>query len=223
MATESAENAGEKIRRRQISDMTRTIAITGGSGAGKTTLAQALAQRLGAGAVVIAEDDYYRCRSSFPDFDPASHNFDEPHAKEHALLRDHLALARSGAAFDKPVYDLVAHRRLPRVERIARAEALIVEGLHLLSSPELRALFDLKIYVEADEALRLGRRIVRDVETRGRAPRAVLAQFFASVRPMHEAYVEPQRPFADLVVIASPDASLTDLDAEIDRIVERLV
>jgi uridine kinase len=203
--------------------MTQTIAITGGSGAGKTTLAQALARRLGAGAVVIAEDDYYRCGSSFADFDAATHNFDEPHAKEHALLREHLALARSGAAFDKPVYDLVTHRRLPHVERIAHAETLIVEGLHLLADAELRALFDLKVYVEADEALRLGRRMVRDLEARGRAPRAVLAQFFATVRPMHEMHVAPQRHLADLVVVALADATLADIDVEVSRIVERLV
>jgi uridine kinase len=202
--------------------MTQTIAITGGSGAGKTTLAQALARRLGAGAVVIAEDDYYRCGSSFADFDAATHNFDEPHAKEHALLCEHLALARSGAAFDKPVYDLATHRRLPHVERIVHAETLIVEGLHLLADAELRALFDLKVYVEADEALRLGRRMVRDLEMRRRTPRAVLAQFYATVRPMHEMHVAPQRQFADLVVVASADASPADTDVDIDRILECL-
>jgi uridine kinase len=200
----------------------KIIAITGGSGAGKTTLAQALARRLGAGAVVVTEDDYYRCASAFPAFNPATHNFDEPRAKEHALLREHLALAKSGAAFDKPVYDLVTHRRLPRVERIAHAKALIVEGLHLLVNHELRALFDLKVYVEADEALRLGRRMVRDLEMRGRTPRAVLAQFYATVRPMHEMHVAPQRQFADVVVVASAEASAADTEVDIARILERL-
>jgi uridine kinase len=202
--------------------MVRIIAITGGSGAGKTTIAQALARRLGAGAVVIAEDDYYRCASSFADFDPAAHNFDAPEAKEHALLRRHLELARNGAAFDKPVYDLVTHRRKPDVERIVHAAHVIVEGLHLLASAELRALYDLAVFIEADEALRLGRRMVRDVETRGRTPRSVLAQFFSTVRPMHAQHVEPQRAFAQLVISCPHDAGPEHAETSARRIIEAL-
>ena len=202
--------------------MTKLIAITGGSGAGKTTIARALARRLGAGAVVIAEDDYYRCASTIPDFDPATHNFDAPSAKEHALLRNHLSLARSGEAFDKPVYDLVTHRRKPDVERIVHADWVIVEGLHLLSAPELSGLFDLSVFMHADEALRLGRRIVRDVEARGRTPRSVMTQFFANVRPMHELHVEPQRARADMVIICPYDADLDHADASAAQILKRL-
>lgn len=198
--------------------MTTIVAITGGSGAGKTTIANALARRLGEGAVVIAEDDYYRCASAIPDFDAASHNFDMPAAKEHALLAEHLALAKGGDAFDKPLYDLVTHRRLAKVERIARARAVIVEGIHLLTSADMRALFDVKVYVDADEALRLGRRMIRDVEERGRAPRAVLAQFFDTVRPMHERHVAPQRTFADLVLRCEPDSGPEQAEANAARI-----
>lgn len=193
--------------------MTRTIAITGGSGAGKTTIARALARRLGQGAMVIAEDDYYRCASTIRDFDAATYNFDAPEAKEHVLLCAHLALAKSGEAFDKPIYDLVTHTRTPRVERIAHAQTVIVEGIHLLATPELRALFDVKVFVDADEALRLGRRMIRDVEERGRSPRMVLAQFFNTVRPMHERYVEPQRAVADLVLKCEPNAGPEQADA----------
>lgn len=202
--------------------MTRTIAITGGSGAGKTTIARALARRLGAGAVVVAEDDYYRCASTIGDFDAATYNFDAPEAKEHALLCQHLALAKSGAAFDKPVYDLATHTRQPQVERIAHADMVIVEGIHLLATPDLRALFDIKVFVEADEALRLGRRMIRDVEERGRAPRAVLAQFFHTVRPMHAAHVEPQRAFAELVLTCAPGAGPEQADANAAQIEARL-
>lgn len=186
--------------------MPKLIAITGGSGAGKTTIARALVRRLGAFAVVLAEDDYYRCASSFPDFDAAVHNFDEPNAKEHALLVEHLRLAKGGAAFEKPVYDLVTHRRKPEVERIAHAHFVVVEGIHLLANEELRALFDVRVFVEADEALRLGRRMIRDVEARGRTPRSVMRQFFHNVRPMHDAHVAPQRAYADLVLVCPYDA-----------------
>ena len=200
----------------------KIVAITGGSGAGKTTLARALARQLGAGAVVIAEDDYYRCASTIKDFDAATHNFDEPAAKEHDLLRQHLALARSGEAFDKPVYDLVTHRRQPHVERIAHANALIVEGIHLLARPDLRAMFDLKVYIDADEALRLGRRMIRDVEMRGRTPRSVLTQFFTTVRPMHDQHIGPQRTFADIVLPCPFDMTPEKTDVDAARIAEAL-
>jgi len=202
--------------------MTKLIAITGGSGAGKTTIARALARRLGAGAVVIAEDDYYRCASTIPNFDAATHNFDAPDAKEHALLAEHLSLARSGVAFDKPIYDLVTHRRRADVERIVHANTLIVEGIHLLATPELRALFDVKIYVDADEALRLARRMIRDAETRGRTPRSVMMQFFTTVRPMHDAHVAPQRAFADLVLTCPYDAGPEHADACANEIAKHL-
>jgi uridine kinase len=200
----------------------KIVAITGGSGAGKTTLARALSRRLGEGAVVIAEDDYYHCSSTINNFDAATHNFDEPAAKEHDLLREHLALARSGEAFDKPIYDLVTHRRQPQVERIAHASALIVEGIHLLARADLRDMFDVKIYIDANEALRLGRRMIRDVEMRGRTPRSVLTQFFATVRPMHEQHIEPQRSFADIVLTCPFDITPEQTDADAARIAEML-
>jgi uridine kinase len=200
----------------------KIVAITGGSGAGKTTLARALARRLGEGAVVIAEDDYYLCSSTIKGFDAGTFNFDEPAAKEHDLLHAHLALAKNGEAFDKPVYDLVTHRRQPRIERVAHAHALIVEGIHLLASPDLCAMFDLKVFIEADEALRLGRRMIRDVESRGRSPRSVLVQFFNNVRPMHERHVQPQRDLADLVLSSPFDAGPAQADADAARIAEAL-
>ncbi len=198
--------------------MSKLIAITGGSGAGKTTIARALARQLGASAVVVAEDDYYRCATSFPNFDAGVHNFDEPGAKEHPLLVEHLRLAKSGAAFDKPVYDLVTHRRKTEVERITHAENVIVEGIHLLAHEDLRSLFDVRVFVEADEALRLGRRMIRDVEARGRTPRSVMTQFFHTVRPMHEAHVAPQRAYADLVLICPHDAGPETAEANAAQI-----
>jgi uridine kinase len=199
--------------------MPRIIAITGGSGAGKTTLARALAGRLDAS--LIAEDDYYICASTIPGFDPATHNFDAPAAKDHALLAAHLSLARQGAAFDKPRYDLTTHRRLPGDERVTPGATLIVEGIHLLASPELRALFDLKIFVAAEEAVRLERRLARDIAARARTSEAVLAQFSAHVRPMHQAHVEPQRAFADLVLHSPADADAARIEADIALIVSR--
>jgi uridine kinase len=201
-----------------MAPLMKIVAITGGSGAGKTTIARALKQRLGQGAVMIAEDDYYRCASTLKNFDPATYNFDVPAAKDHALLGAHLAAARRGEGFDKPIYDLATHRRRPESEHIAGAETLIVEGIHLLADADLRALFALKVFVEADEALRLGRRMIRDVEERGRTPQSVFDQFFLSVRPMHEAHVAPQKSFADLVLRCEYGAAPQQSDANAARI-----
>lgn len=200
--------------------MVRIIAITGGSGAGKTTIAQALARMID--APVIAEDDYYRCAAMIADFNADAHNFDEPAAKEHTLLASHLALAKAGAPFEKPLYDLVTHTRRGETELIHARETLIVEGIHLLATPALRDLFDLRVFIEADEALRLGRRMIRDVEARGRTPHAVLQQFFTNVRPMHEAHVAPQREHADLVLFCPFNADPEHAAANARRIAEAL-
>lgn len=196
--------------------MSRLIAITGGSGAGKTTLARALARRLH--APVIAEDDYYLCASTIPAFDAATHNFDAPEAKDQALLRDHLMLAKAGAGFDKPLYDLGTHRRLPQQERVEPAATIVVEGLHLLTREDLRALFDFSVFVAADEALRLGRRVIRDTQARQRTPHGALTQFYSSVRPMHDVHVEPQRALADLVLTSTHQSSLESAEADAARI-----
>jgi uridine kinase len=192
--------------------MTRLVAIAGGSGAGKTTIARALAARLGDSAVLVGEDDYYRCASTIPGFSAETQNFDEPAAKDDALLHAHLASAKSGEAFDKPIYDLVTHTRQSASERVTPKDFVIVEGIHLLAFPDLRALFDLKVFVEADEAVRLGRRILRDVESRGRSPESVMEQFFAFVRPMHALHVAPQRAHADLVLSSSPRDGAREAD-----------
>ncbi len=203
--------------------MTRIIAITGGSGAGKTTIARALAARLAPRRVaLIGEDDYYRCASEIADFNAETHNFDVPAAKDDALLLAHMRRAKAGQGFDKPNYDFATHRRRAETEHIAPAEVVIIEGIHLLAFPSLRAVFDLSIYIEADEDVCLARRLKRDVETRGRTPQSVREQFALNVRPMHEAHVAPQRAFANLVLISTAAGGLSETETHAARIAQTL-
>jgi uridine kinase len=178
--------------------MARVVAIGGGSGAGKTTLARALAARLPE-AVLLAEDDYYHCASTIAGFDAAMHNFDAPEAKDMALLALHLDRLRAGGAVELPVYDLLTHRRVGEA-RLGPARFVVLEGLHALADAGLRARIDLAVYVEAPADVRLARRLLRDVGERGRDWRSVVAQYLDHVRPMHGRHVEPYRDGADLVL-----------------------
>ena len=202
--------------------MNRLIAITGGSGAGKTTIARALERRLAPEALVIGEDDFYRCTSTVPNFDAATYNFDEPAAKDEAAFFECLSRARRGEAFEKPIYNMATHRRETRTERVAPPAYVILEGIHILAMPSLRPLFDLSVYIDCAEALRLGRRMIRDVEERGRTARSVFDQFFQTVRPMHEMHVESQRALADLVLTSTYTGGMAEAEALADAIVARL-
>jgi uridine kinase len=176
------------------------IGVTGGTGAGKTTLVHSLVGRLG--GYILDVDSYYRDLSHLSPEARARHNYDEPDAIDTDLLVSHLGCLAGGEPIAKPVYSFENHTRVG-TERITPARLIFVDGLFALWWPSLRALLDFKIYVDVPPDLRLGRRIQRDVRERGRDVQSVLAQYFSTVRPMHERYVEPTRPYADLVVTNS--------------------
>ncbi|WP_417490353.1 uridine kinase [Maricaulis sp.] len=203
--------------------MTQTpflLAVVGGSASGKTRLAQALADHFAAhDAYVIPEDDYYVDAGNQPGFSASEFNFDEPAAKDHDLLADHLAALRQGRMVEAPQYDFTTHCRCGATVARAPAAVMIVEGLHLLASPQLAAQFDLTIFVDACDTTRLTRRIQRDVAERGRTEAFARQQFEQIVRPMHDLYVEPQREAADLVV---ENMGAPDFDALARPVVERV-
>ncbi len=177
------------------------VAIAGGSGSGKSYLAQRLMERLGQDRCVLLEQDaYYADLSALPLAERARRNFDHPDAVDFDLLVRHLAELVHGKSIAKPVYDFVLHTRRAEQVTVAPAEVVIVEGILVLHDPRLRALCDLRVFVEAPVEVRLQRRLARDTTERGRTPESVHRQFAESVLPMHEAFVEPSRHFANLVL-----------------------
>jgi uridine kinase len=177
------------------------VAISGGSGAGKTRFMRALAARWPDRRVgIIAEDDYYLSLPAAARHDPASFNFDEPAAKDHALLFRHLQALKSGSAIGVPRYDFKTHERMSTVAVIVDPELVLLEGIHLLCSESLRACHDLAIYLDVPDEIRLARRLARDMAERGRDRAAILAQYRRWVRPMHELHTQPNAVFADIAI-----------------------
>ncbi len=177
------------------------IGIAGGSGSGKTTIARSVVERVGSGRVVlIPHDAYYRDRSDLPPEERARINYDHPDSLENELLAAHLETLRRGEAIERPVYDFATHTRTAARVRVAPAPVILVEGILILAEPRLRELFDLRIFIDTDADLRLLRRLRRDLLERGRTVDSVLAQYEATVRPMHLQFVEPSKRYADLIV-----------------------
>ena len=165
------------------------VGISGGSGAGKSTLAHALSRALDGRAVVVEQDAYYRCRGHLPLEERSRVNFDHPDAVDLELLAEHLEELKQGRAVEKPFYDFATHSRLDKTVPVKPAPVVIAEGLFLFVREDLRNLFDLRVFVDADADIRLARRLKRDVVERGRTVESVLEQYFESVRPMHEEFV----------------------------------
>lgn len=196
------------------------IAVTGGSASGKSRLSTALAEHFSEhDAQILAEDDYYIDAGDIPGFDERAFNFDEPAAKDHSLLATHLSELKSGTAVDIPQYDFATHRRHPGNRTFAPGRILIVEGMHILASDHLRSRFDFSIYVSAGDAIRLDRRITRDVAERSRTEEFARFQFETHVRPMHDLHVEPQKPHADMVIRNTGELSFGEM---VDMVCARL-
>lgn len=181
--------------------MTILIAITGGSGSGKSTLAEALVASLAPGAAVLMrEDSYYRDAASLPGFDAATFDFDDVTARDHELMIRDLRALKSGQDIVAPVYSFIHHGREPGGEPVRAAEVVIVEGTHVLCTPELVDLFDIRVFVDTPADIRFIRRLLRDQRERGRTADSVVAQYLATVRPGHERLTEPSRVNADFVI-----------------------
>lgn len=176
------------------------IGIAGGTGSGKTTLAFRVVEALPEHVSLIQQDWYYRDRSGLPIEARARINYDEPAALENELLVADLGRLRAGRAVECPQYDFATHTRRPTTRRVEPARIVVVEGILLFAVPELRDVFDLRVFVDTDDDIRLMRRIRRDIVERNRDIDSVQSQYYGSVRPMHLLHVAPSRRHAHLIV-----------------------
>lgn len=194
------------------------IGIAGGSGSGKTTLARKLSEYFGDRLCLLRHDDYYKAQSHLTLEERALLNYDHPDAFDTPLLIEHLDLLRDGHDIDCPVYDYANHDRSHEVRKVGATEVVVLEGILIFENPEILKRLDIKIFVDTDADVRIIRRIRRDVKKRGRDLDSVIEQYFATVKPMHEAFVEPSRRRADIIV---PEGGMNRVALEM--IIQRII
>ena len=177
------------------------IGIAGGTGSGKTTVAKKIAQALPQASVAFLDmDGYYRNLAHLPMDERRQVNWDHPEAFDLDLFVSHLKQLARGEPVEKPVYDFTTHVRSSRTERITPADVIVVDGILLFVDERVRALCDVKVFVDADPDIRLVRRIQRDMSERDRPLEEILQQYLTTVRPMQQQFVEPSRRYADIIL-----------------------
>ena len=179
---------------------TMIIGVAGGTGSGKTTLAENIARAFGDRVAVITHDSYYRAQNDMSYEERCKQNYDHPDAFETDLLCAHLDALARGEAIDAPVYDYTVYNRSSRTERVEPRAVVILEGILIFCDERLRDKMDLKIFVDTDADERILRRISRDTKERGRSLDSVIDQYLTTVKPMHDAFVEPYKRYADIIV-----------------------
>ncbi|MFY9823147.1 MAG: uridine kinase [Thermoanaerobaculia bacterium] len=177
------------------------LGVAGGTGSGKTTVARAIVEAVGADRITLIEQDSYYCDVDWrSETELLHHNFDHPAALDNDLLVAHLAALKAGHPVEVPIYDFVRHRRTARTKRVMPQPVIVLEGILIFVELNLRELLDFKIYVDTDADLRLIRRLGRDMTERGRSVQDVLRQYLETVRPMHLEFVEPSKRWADIII-----------------------
>jgi uridine kinase len=194
------------------------IGIAGGTGSGKTTVASVILERTGAeNIVLLPHDAYYKDLSSLPKSQRDLVNFDHPDSLETTLLVEHLSALRDWQAVDIPVYDFSNHARTSESLHLEPQPIILVEGILVFAEPELRELFDVKIFVDTPPDIRFIRRLQRDIVERGRTLESVILQYETTVRPMHLEFVEPSKRHADVII---PEGGLNTV--AMDMVVARI-
>ena len=194
------------------------IGIAGGSGSGKTTVAQTILQRVGPERISFLQHDaYYKDLSGLPPAQRAQANFDHPNSLETELLTKHILQLKNGQPVEVPIYDFSTHSRTERTYTVQPRSVILVEGILIFTEAALRELFNVKIFVDTDSDLRFIRRLERDISERGRTMETVVKQYLSTVRPMHLEFVESSKRYADVVI---PEGGFNA--AALDMVVARI-
>jgi len=198
------------------------IGIAGGTGSGKTTVANVILKRVGAHRIAyVPHDAYYRNFTDLPKAQRDLINWDHPNSLETDLMIEHVKTLKAGRRVELPVYDFTMHARTAQTVPVEPQPIVIVEGILIFADPVLRDLFDVKIFVDTDPDLRLIRRLQRDIAERGRTAESVIHQYLSTVRPMHLEFVEPSKRYADVII---PESGYNEvaIDMVVARIAEML-
>lgn len=177
------------------------IGIAGGTGSGKTTVVEQIVEELPKDEVcVISQDSYYHDTSHLSYAERVKINFDHPKAIDFELLVKHLKELRKGNTIEQPIYSFVEHNRTKETLKTYPKKVVIVEGILILTHPEIREMFDIKLFVHADSDERLIRRLKRDISERGRDLKEVLNRYQSTLKPMHQQFIEPTKEYADIII-----------------------
>jgi len=189
------------------------IGICGGTGSGKTTIARAIVEAVGAENVVLVEQDsYYRNLADMPLDERKQANFDHPDSLETDMLVDHILKLKRGVRVEMPLYDFKTHTRSNKIEIIEPRPVVIVEGILMFAEPRVRELLDVKVFVDTPDDIRLLRRLKRDFDERGRSYERTMEQYERTIRPMHLEFVEPSKRHADIII---PEGGQTGVTVEV--------
>ncbi|HMT08017.1 MAG TPA: uridine kinase [Pyrinomonadaceae bacterium] len=188
------------------------IGICGGTGSGKTTIARAIVEAVGASNVVLVEQDsYYRNLSDMPLDERHQANFDHPDSLDSEMLVNHLMRLKQGRSVEMPLYDFKTHTRSDKIELIEPKPVVLVEGILIFSEPRVLAMLDVRVFVDTPDDIRLIRRLKRDFAERGRSYERTMEQYERTIRPMHFEFVEPSKRHADIII---PEGSQTGVSVE---------
>lgn len=180
---------------------TTIIGVAGGTASGKSTLVKKLQEACeGESVITICHDYYYKAHDEMDFEERTKLNYDHPDAFDTDMMIDDILKLKNGETIYRPVYSFVNHNRTDKTVKVDPAQVIIIDGILILENKKLRELMDVKVFVDTDADVRLGRRLLRDVQERGRSIESVLTQYFCTVKPMHDEFVEPSKRYADLII-----------------------
>lgn len=198
------------------------IGIAGGTGSGKSTFTNKIKEAFAEDTTVIYYDNYYKAQDELPFEERKLQNYDHPDAFETDLLLEHLQKLKNGESVECPIYDYTIHNRSKEVTVIKPSPVIIIEGILVLQDERLRNQMDIKVYVDADADERILRRVIRDVEERGRDLQGIVDQYLTTVKPMHYVYVEPTKAMADVVINSGMnDVAFDVVSAKIRSVIKK--